>query len=106
MSEPVNVHQMDPAYIAYQEGRRLGLATGALALSAVAFINMLGIEKSVLAVVLALLSLQGARPIERVLRRGRAALVLAGVHVISIITVFVLFHDKLTQLLHLLQKLS
>jgi hypothetical protein len=106
MSEPSNVSQIDPVHVAYQEGRRLGLATGALALSVVAFVNMLGIEKSVLAGVLALLSLQGARPVASVLRRGRAALAIAAVHAVTIVTVLILFHDKLLQLIHLLQKLS
>jgi hypothetical protein len=97
---------MDPVHAAFQEGRRLGLATGALALSIVAFVNMLGIEKTVLAAVLAVLSLQGARPAAQVLRRGRAALAIVAVHALTIVTVLLVFHDKLQQLIHLLQKLS
>jgi hypothetical protein len=91
---------------AHRDGYRLGLATSALALSAVAFVNMLGIEKSVLSAVLALLALQGAKPIDQLLRRGRAALLVSAVYAVTIVTVLVLYHDKLSDLIHLLQKLS
>jgi hypothetical protein len=91
---------------AHRDGYRLGLATSALALSAVAFVNMLGIEKSVLSAVLALLALQGAKPIDQLLRRGRAALLVSTVYAATIVTVLVLYHDKLSDLIHLMQKLS
>jgi hypothetical protein len=106
MSEPRNQSTTDPIYVAYQQGRRLGLATGALALSIVAFVNLLGIEKSVLAGVLALLSLHSAGPVVSVVRRGRAALAIAAVHAVTVIAVLVLFRDKLTRLIHLLMNLS
>ena len=80
MPAPADQRPVDPIHAAYQDGRRLGLATAALALSIVAFINLLGIEKSILAIVLALLAMQGALPGAGVLRRGRIALVLAVVH--------------------------
>lgn len=38
---------------AYQRGRRVGLATAALALTIVSFLNLLGTEKSILAAALA-----------------------------------------------------
>jgi len=106
MPESNNYPISDRVQLAYQEGRRLGLATAALALSAVAFVNLLGFEKSILAGVLAILSLEGAAPAARILRRGRAALAIAAVHVVTIVAVLVLFHDKLRDLIHLLQKLS
>ncbi len=98
--------QTDPIYAAYQRGRRMGLATGALALSVVAFVNLLGMEKSILAGVLALLALQGAAPAADLIRRGRIALAIAVVHILTVIFLLVVFHDKLLQLLHLLQKLG
>lgn len=98
--------QTDPIYAAYQRGRRMGLATGALALSVVAFVNLLGMEKSILAGVLALLALQGAAPAADLIRRGRIALAIAVVHILTVIFMLVVFHDKLLQLLHLLQKLG
>lgn len=98
--------QTDPTYVAYQRGRRMGLATGALALSVVAFVNLLGVEKSALACVLAGLALKGAAPAADVIRRGRSALAIAVIHIITIGFVLLMFHDKLLQLIHLLQKLG
>jgi hypothetical protein len=103
MSQPTHA---DPVHVAYLEGRRLGLATAALAVSVVAFVNLLGVEKSVLAAVLAVLALQGAQPLGRVLSRGKTALIIAAVHALTIVAILFLFHDKLMQLLHLLHKLG
>lgn len=91
---------------AYEEGRRAGLATAALALSITAFINLLGVEKSLLAIVLAVLALRGTVQARTALRRGRAALVLAVVHVVVFAAALVLFHRQLGQLIHLLQQLG
>jgi hypothetical protein len=106
MSAPDHIPVTDPFQLAYQEGRRLGLATAALALSVVAFLNLLGFEKSILAGVLAFLSLQGAAPAVRTLRRGRVALAIVVLHVVTIAGVLALFHDKLRELIHLLHKLG
>jgi hypothetical protein len=103
MSQP---NHADPVHVAYLEGRRLGLATAALAVSVVAFVNLLGVEKSVLAAVLAVLSLQGAQPLSRVLRRSRTALIIAAAHAVTILAILLLFHEKLMQLVQLLQKLG
>ena len=45
---------------ARRRGRSEGMATAALALGAVAFLNLLGAEKGILAIVLAVLSLRSA----------------------------------------------
>jgi hypothetical protein len=103
MAESIDTEAL---HSAHRDGYRLGLATSALALSVVAFVNMLGIEKSVLSAVLALLALQGAKPINQLLRRGRAALLVSAVYAVTIVTVLVLYHDKLSDLIHLMQKLS
>ncbi len=105
MPTPTNTPS-DPVHAAYDEGRRMGLATGALALSVVAFINLLGLEKSILAIVLATLALYGAGPAAAVLRRGRVALVIAAVHAATVLVVLAVFHDKLARLIELLQQLS
>jgi hypothetical protein len=91
---------------AFREGRRIGLATGAIALSLASFLNLLGLEKSLLAGVLAILALRGVAASRIVLQRGRAALVIAAVHVVTVVMVIALFHDKLLQLIRLLQKLG
>jgi len=98
--------QHDPVQAAYVDGRRIGLATAALALSVVSFVNMLGMEKSILAVVLALLAMEGAAVRTAARRRGRAALVIAAVYAISIAVVLVIFRARLMELLQLLHKLS
>lgn len=99
-------NDLEAVHTAHRDGYRLGLATAALALSVVAFVNMLGIEKSVLAAVLALLAMQGTRPIDQLLRRGKAALLISALYAVTIVTVLVLFHDKLSELIHLMQKLG
>jgi len=106
MSNSSQVPPRDPVQTAYRDGRRIGLATGALALSVVSFVNMFGFEKSVLAIVLAILAMQGTEPLGIAIRRGRTALVLASAHVITIVVVLVMFRDKLVELLNLLHKLS
>jgi len=106
MSNSIQGPQRDPAQTAYEDGRRFGLATAALALGVVSFVNMLGIEKSILAIVLAILAMQGAGFRTAVLRRGRTALILASVHVITSVVVLVIFRARLMELVQLLHKLS
>jgi hypothetical protein len=86
-------------------GRKEGYATAALALSAVSFTHLLGAEKALLAIVLAVLALRGGR--SSVARtRGWAAIALAGIYIVTVATVLVLFHDKLAQLIELLKDLG
>lgn len=96
----------DRVHAAFQEGRRVGLATGAVALSITSFVNLLGLEKSILAGVLAILALHGVAPSKTILQRGRAALVIAAVQAVTVVVVLVLYYDKLLQLIYLLQKLG
>lgn len=91
---------------AYDDGRRVGLATAALALSITAFINLLGLEKSLLAIVLAVLALRGTQRARTALGRGRAALAIGIVHIVIFVTVLVAFHRQLAQLMHLLQQIG
>ena len=86
----------------YRAGRRDGLALGALALALVAFVNVLSLEKSLLAAGLALLALKTAPSS----RRARWALVIAGLHILTWMVVLVVFHDKFGRLLQLLQQLG
>ncbi len=90
---------------AYGDGWRAGLAAGALAIAVVAFINVLSIEKSLLAAALAMIAMRGAGAGPA---RGRARLALgvAIAHLAFAAAVLILFHDKLSQLLHLLQSLG
>lgn len=109
MSNPA-MTPSDPVQAAYERGRRVGLATAALALSVVSFLNLLGVEKSLLAIVLATLALRGAGSIGTAVLRSRIALVLASIHAVSIIAVVIIFREELTQfgrqLVELLHTLS
>ncbi len=96
----------DPAEAAYREGRSAGLALGALAISAVAFISLLGIEKAVLALALALLGMRGAVIGSRSRRLAIAAIVITCVYAATYIVVVALYHDKISALIRMLQQLG
>lgn len=98
--------QIPPAEAAaYRQGWRAGVALGALAFAVCAFINLLGAEKSIPAIVLAVIAFRGAQPgPARV--RALAALGIATVHLALVAVVLVVFHDKLSKLLGLLQSLG
>jgi hypothetical protein len=81
------------------------MATAALALGAVAFLNLLGVEKGILAIVLAVLSLRGL-PGGPPPRRAHIAIALGVVQLATVVTVLVLFHEKLRQLIELLRTLG
>ncbi len=95
-----------PADAAYEAGRRAGLATGALALSIAAFINLLGLEKSLLAIVLAAMALRGGEVGTKLRGFARAAIVIAAVHVVTVVTVVAVFHERLAELIRLLRQLG
>lgn len=90
---------------ARDDGRRQGLAIAALVLGLISFLNLLGAEKSVLAIVLATLALSGSAS-RAVRRRSLAAIGLAVIHLITIAMVLMLFRDELGQLFHLLNTLG
>jgi len=95
-----------PPSEAYREGRRAGLAIGALAASLVAFISLLGIEKAILAVALALLALRQAPRRSAGRKTALAAIVVACVYTVVFIVVIVVFREKLAGLLRQLQQLG
>jgi hypothetical protein len=90
---------------ARRRGRSEGLATAALAVGAVAFLNLLGVEKGILAIVLAVLSLRNA-PAGPPPRRARIAIALGVVQLSTVLLVLLVFHDKLRQLIELLRTLG
>jgi predicted branched-subunit amino acid permease len=97
MSSP-NTNPRDAERIAYEKGRNVGLAIGALAVSVIAYINLLGIEKSLLAIVLAILALQNARSLSTPRFRAQLALVLASIHAVTVIVIVIVFREKLAEL--------
>ena len=87
---------------AFREGKRVGLAIAAIAVSAVAFVSLLGIEKAMLAIVLAILASRGAALKSHTRRLGSVAIGLAALYVVTFAVVMALFHDKLDELFRLL----
>jgi hypothetical protein len=87
------------------DGRGQGLAIGALALSLVSFVNLLGAEKSILAIVLGDLAWSASRD-RTVRRRSFAALGLSMLHIGTLVVVLIIFHEKFGQLIQLLYKLG
>lgn len=91
--------------MAYRRGQRAGLSLAALAIAAMAFVSLLSVEKSLLALVIALVALRG--DLDRRARRwARLAIGLAIFHWVALAVIISLFHRQLEQLLVLLQKLS
>lgn len=86
-------------------GRGEGLTMAALALGAVSFINLLGAEKALLTIVLAILGMRATRS-GPARARGWMAIGLAVLQLAVVVTVLVLFRDKLGQLITLLHDLS
>ncbi len=94
----------DPVRAAYTQGWSAGLALAALAVGVVAFLNLLSIEKSVLALVLAGLALRGAQGPARM--QSWFAIVLGVIQIALAVTVVILFHDKLLEWVRLLKTLG
>lgn len=90
---------------ARDEGRRQGLAVAALGVALVSFLNLLGAEKDILAIVLAAMALSGSQTYQ-VRRRSFIAIGVAVLHLITIAVVLLLFQDELGQLIQLLIKLG
>ena len=86
-------------------GRREGLAIAALALGLISFLNLFGAEKSILAIVLAVMAMSGSTT-KSVQRRSSIAIGLALLHILTIAVVLVLFQDELGQFIQSLNKLS
>jgi uncharacterized membrane protein len=90
---------------ARESGRREGLAIAALSVALISFLNLLSAEKSILAIVLAVMAMSGSAS-RSVRRRSSIAIGLAILQIVTIIVVLVLFQDELGQLIEALHKLS
>jgi hypothetical protein len=99
---------MQPTESAFVLGQRYTLATLALAVGLLSFLNVAGLEKAVLAVVLGLRALRPTPepPLER--RRGwaRVGIGLGVAHVVLLVTVILLNLDRLSRLVEALRALS
>ncbi len=97
---------VDKAVEAYDAGRRVGFGVSALAIGLVAFLNLLGAEKAILAIALGALAVRGSdlSPLPR--RLGSAAIVLGAVFLLTVGVVLVVFWDQAVEFVRLLQQLS
>jgi hypothetical protein len=96
----------DPLAQAFEAGRRAGLATAAMALSVVAFFSLLGAEKALLAIALALLARRGSLPGSAARRLATMAIGVATVFLVSIAFILIRFWAELVDLVNYLRQLS
>jgi len=94
-----------PAESARLHGRREGLAVAALALGLVSFLNLLGAEKAILALVLGFAGLSGATD-PHVRTRAFLAIGLGIAYLVTIVVVLVMFREQLRELIGLLHTLG
>ena len=99
---------MNPRESAFVLGQRYTLATLALGLALLSFLNLAGMEKAIFAIVLGLRALKPVPepPLEQ--RRGwaRLAIGLAAAHVVLVVTVILLNLDRLAKLVDALRAMS
>jgi len=99
---------METPESAFVLGQRRTLAAVALGLALLSFLNLAGLEKAILAIVLGMKALSAAPPPALEHRRGwaRVAIGLATVHVVLVVTVILLFFDRLSTLVDALRAMS
>ncbi|HYP28531.1 MAG TPA: hypothetical protein VE262_17590 [Blastocatellia bacterium] len=89
-------------------GQKYAFATAALILGIASFINFLGMEKGVLAIVFAWLALRSKPAPELRDRRvwGKAGMILGALQIVLIVTVLALNFDRISAVLDALMKLQ
>jgi hypothetical protein len=99
---------MASAESAFVLGQRYTLATMALVLALLSFLNLAGMEKAIVAMIFAFMALKGSPPPALAERRGwaRFAVGLAVAHIVMVITVILLNLDRLAKLYEVLRAMS
>jgi hypothetical protein len=99
---------MDTRESAFVLGQRYNLATLALVIALLSFLNLAGLEKAILAIVLALKALRPAPPPALEQRRGWAkfAVGLAAAHVTLIVGLILFNLDRIGELIATLRAMS
>jgi hypothetical protein len=99
---------MDSRESAFVLGQRYTLASVALGLALLSFLNLAGIEKAILAIVLGMKALKRDPQPALEQRRGlaRLGIGLAAAHVVLVVTVILLNLDRLGRLLDALRAMS
>lgn len=88
------------------EGRREGLAIAAVAIAAVAFLNLLGIEKAILAAVLGFMALRDSPADSKSRRIAKIALIIAAIYACTYVVVMIAFRETLAELIRLIYVLG
>ena len=99
---------MESRESAFVLGQRYTLASLALGLALLSFLNLAGLEKAILAIVLGLKAIRPTPEPALEQRRGwaRLGIGLAGAHVALVVTVVLLNLDRLSRLLDALRAMS
>ena len=99
---------MASADSAFVLGQRYTLATMALVLALLSFLNLAGMEKAIAAMIVAYVALKGSPPPALEQRRGwaRFAVGLAVAHIVLVIAVILLNLDRLAKLYEVLRAMS
>ena len=99
---------METRESAFVLGQRYGLATFALGLAFLSFLNLAGLEKAILAIVVGFRALKTTPPPGLTQRRGwaRVAIALGTAHVVLLTTLILLNLDKLGRFVEALRTLS
>jgi hypothetical protein len=99
---------METRESAFVLGQRYALATLALTLALLSFLNLAGLEKAVFAIVIGLRALRPTPEPALQQRRSwaRLAIGLGAAHVVLVVTVVLLNLDRLTRLLEALRAIS
>ena len=99
---------MESRESAFVLGQRYGLATFALGLAFLSFLNLAGLEKAIFAIVIGLKALKTTPPPGLEQRRGwaRVAIALGAAHIVLLTTLVLLNLDKLGRVIAALRTLS
>lgn len=101
----MSIPPTDQARDAHSRGRAEGFAISALSLGALSFIQLLGTEKALLAIVLAVLAMRAA-PYPHSRTHSRIAIGLGVLYLVITLTALILFRDRFAELIRLLQSLG
>jgi hypothetical protein len=99
---------MESRESAFVLGQRYTLATLALGLALLSFLNLAGMEKAIFAIVLGVKALRPTPepPLEQRRSWARLGIGLAAAHVVLVVTVILLNLDRLSKLLDALRAMS
>ena len=99
---------MDSREAAFVLGQRYNLATLALTVALLSFLNLAGLEKAILAIVLGVKALKALPEPALEQRRGwaRFAIGLAAVHGVLVVTVVLLNLDRLARVFEVVRAMS